>query len=247
MTTASAPRSIGRNGTNRRKYAKVYGPLVAAMIIAAGAGCGTDSDTASASPTISAAAQPSSPGATHSDGTPGTTQPTAAQTTPRAGGGSATPVNGTPEAPPGPADTGTTPTDCPVDLSAAEVTQAIATLAPYQSSTGDSWQWSTNPAAREGTYNHCSTLSVVIVPVQTATASSPERALLFHKGEYAGTATPNAHAFTSVDAAAGTDDTVVLSYKTPGSCNACNDGTFTSVSYHWNGSGVDTQGQPPQN
>ncbi|PPJ21073.1 LppP/LprE family lipoprotein [Nocardia nova] len=137
--------------------------------------------------------------------------------------------------------------DCATDLSAPEIRRAVATLPPYDAGGGETWAWNDNPPALRGTYNRCSTLSVVVVTVQGATASSPEHALLFHQGDYVGTATPKAQAFTTIDTGAGTDDTVALTYKTPGSCNACPDGTSTTVSFHWNGSGVDMQGRPPIN
>ncbi|PPJ26965.1 hypothetical protein C5E45_22330 [Nocardia nova] len=137
--------------------------------------------------------------------------------------------------------------DCATDLSAPEVRRAVTTLPPYDAGGGLTWAWNDNPPALRGTYNRCSTLSVVVVTIQGATASSPEHALLFHKGDYVGTATPKAQAFTTIDTGADTDDTVVLTYKTPGSCNACPDGSSTTVSFHWNGSGVDMRGRPPIN
>ncbi|WP_157163483.1 LppP/LprE family lipoprotein [Nocardia aobensis] len=89
--------------------------------------------------------------------------------------------------------------DCTTDLAAPEIRRAVATLPPYDAGGGVTWAWNDNPPALRGTYNRCSTLSVVVVTTQGATASSPEHALLFHRGDYVGTATPKAQAFTTVD------------------------------------------------
>jgi hypothetical protein len=191
--------------------------VVAGVALAALTGCGQGTENASATPSSTAPAAVSPTPVDH------TTHETTAATT---NSGSA---------------------DCTTDLSAPEIRRAVATLPPYDAGDGITWAWNDNPPALRGTYNRCSTLSVVVVTIQGATASSPEHALLFHRGDYVGTATPKAQAFTTVDTRAGTDDTVVLTYKTPGSCNACPDGTYTTVSFHWNGSGVDTQGRPPIN
>jgi LppP/LprE lipoprotein len=60
-------------------------------------------------------------------------------------------------------------------------------------------------------------------------------ALLFHEGQYVGTATSENYAFTSLNAVRTADDTVVLNYKTPGACNACAPAAVTSVRYQWQG------------
>ncbi|MFF0454173.1 LppP/LprE family lipoprotein [Nocardia africana] len=203
--------------TPPRRLRRVCLPVLAGVVLAALTGCGDGPDNASAP----ASSAPSSVVSPTQIGR--TTQETASPVTTS---GSA---------------------DCAPDLAAPEVRRAVATLPPYDAGGGLTWAWNDNPPALRGTYNRCSTLSVVVVTVQGATASSPEHALLFHRGDYVGTATPKAQAFTTIDTAAGTDDTVVLTYKTPGSCNACPDGTETTVSFHWNGSGVDTQGRPPVN
>ena len=49
-----------------------------------------------------------------------------------------------------------------------------------------------------------------LVTVQGATGSSPEQALLFHDGEYVGTATAAAYPYTSLNEDQSADDTVVL-------------------------------------
>lgn len=60
-----------------------------------------------------------------------------------------------------------------------------------------------------------------------------------------GPATPRPHSFTSIDPTLTTDDTVVVKYGIPGSCNACPDMTFTIVQFHWTGDHVEMIGTPP--
>lgn len=143
-----------------------------------------------------------------------------------------------PAAPPKPA----APPRCGVDLTAPQLVSAIRTLAPYP---GTDWAWSTEPRTFGGNYDPCATLSTVLVTVSGATASSPETALLFHDGEYLGTATSKAYGFTSLNTARTTDDTVVLDYATPGDCNACPPAAVTSVRYRWNGGRVVMLDPPP--
>jgi hypothetical protein len=78
----------------------------------------------------------------------------------------------------------------------------------------------------------------VLVTVEGATGSSPVTALMFHDGSYLGTATARAYGFTTLDEAQTTDDTVVLTYKTPGACNACEPAAVTNVRYQWQGDHV---------
>ncbi|WP_157195466.1 LppP/LprE family lipoprotein [Nocardia tenerifensis] len=141
------------------------------------------------------------------------------------------------------ATTSGVPTACGVDLTAPVIQSAVAAL-PAEPVTHAAW--STDPRGFEGNFDPCATLSTVIITVQGATGSSPNQALLFHKGSYIGTATPEAHGFTSLDVDRTTDDTVGLTYKTPGSCNACTDGTVTQVQFRWEGQKVRTIGTPPK-
>lgn len=139
-------------------------------------------------------------------------------------------------------------TECTTDPGAPEVRAAIESLPPYSppNQPDVDWQWSTDPGTIVGNYDSCATLSTAMVTVEGATGSSPVHALLFNAGRYVGTADPAARPFTSLDEAHSTDDTVVLTYRTPGSCNACDDGTETSASYHWDGNAVQTTGHPPR-
>src|SRR6185369_2311566 len=96
--------------------------------------------------------------------------------------------------------------------------------------------WSGIPKASN--YRPCADLSAILVTVLGATGSSPTKALLFHHGTYVGPATAKAYGFTDLDAAASTDDTVVLTYRSGQSCTACGDGVVTTVRYRWDGTGV---------
>lgn len=97
--------------------------------------------------------------------------------------------------------------------------------------------WGRDPLAVAGNFDQCATLSVAIASVQGATGSSPDVALLFNHGIYVGPATPTPRGFTSLNRALTTDDTLALDYKTPGSCNACSDGTISTVRYQWQSRG----------
>lgn len=141
-----------------------------------------------------------------------------------------------------PAPSTTPGQSCGVTLGAPAVQEAIAQLPP-EPLTGQSWY--TDPRSFEGNFDPCATLSTVIVTIEGATGSSPNHALMFHHGTYLGTATEKAYGFTALDPATTTDDTVGLTYKTPGSCNACDDGTTTQVQFRWDGNRVQMIGNPP--
>lgn len=129
-----------------------------------------------------------------------------------------------------PPASGVPPAECGVNLAAPQIAAAAHQLAPYP---GTDWRWSTDARTVEGNFDPCATLSTALVTVEGATASSPVTALMFHHGDYLGTATSKAFGFTSLNTARTTDDTVVLDYKTPGACNACPPAAVTSVRYQW--------------
>lgn len=96
-----------------------------------------------------------------------------------------------------------------------------------------------------GNFDSCATLSAVFISIAEGTGSTPSLVLLFHKGSYVGPATPGPISFTSLDPNT-TDDTVVLKYGTPGSCNGCPDMTFTIVQFKWQVDHVEMIGTPPK-
>ncbi|BBZ03855.1 hypothetical protein MCHIJ_32920 [Mycolicibacterium chitae] len=124
---------------------------------------------------------------------------------------------------------------CGVNLAAPQISKAVATLPPYP---GTDWPWSSDPSTIQGNFDPCATLSTALVTVERATGSSPTTALIFHHGQYLGTATSKAYGFTSLNGARTTDDTVVLNYKTPGACNACPPAAVHTVRYQWQGDHV---------
>lgn len=77
---------------------------------------------------------------------------------------------------------------------ATAVRAALAQLAP-DSKTGRPW----NSTPEDSNYDPCADLSAVLVTVQDATNSSPDQALMFHRGTFVGTATPRAYPFTKFD------------------------------------------------
>ena len=88
--------------------------------------------------------------------------------------------------------------------------------------------------------------SLTTSPAQLSVAAeSAERLTLTATGDYVGPATSDPSAFISLDDARSKPDTVAVTYKIPGSCNACADGTYIPVSYHWNGTEVVRTGTPP--
>ena len=126
------------------------------------------------------------------------------------------------------------PQGCGVNLAASEIQAAINSVPTVP----QGWPWSHEPQSFQGNYNPCATLSVALITVEGATGSSARQALLFHKGDYVGTGTSKAYAFTSLNTAQTTDDTVVLNYKDGRNvCTAC-PGPITSVRYQWQGDHV---------
>lgn len=131
-----------------------------------------------------------------------------------------------PLAPPGHAD----PT-CGVNLNAPQIEAALGALPTLPQ--GSAWDHNVKSFDPSSNYNPCATLSTVIITVVGATGSSPDLALLFHQGNYVGVATLKAYAFTTVNAAKTTDDTVALDYKDDREvCTAC-PGPTTTVRYQW--------------
>lgn len=124
---------------------------------------------------------------------------------------------------------------------AAAVSAALAKIAPDKK-TGKAW----NPTPESSDYDPCADLSAVVVTVVDATRSSPDQALMFHRGVFVGTATPEAYPFTQLEAPASTDDLVVLTYRTRQSCDACEDGTLTTVGFQWQGDHVQMLDSPPE-
>ena len=123
---------------------------------------------------------------------------------------------------------------CGVNLGAPEIQAAINSLPTLP----QGWPWDHNPRTFEGNYNPCATLSTALITVQGATRSSPEQALLFHNGNYVGTATSKSYGLVSLNTTRTSDDTVVLNYKDPNSSAGDANPTVISVRYQWQGDHV---------
>lgn len=124
---------------------------------------------------------------------------------------------------------------------ATAVSAALAQLPPDKK-TGKAW----NPTPEFSDYDPCADLSAVVLTVVDATRSSPDQALMFHRGVFVGTATPVAYPFTELEAPASTDDLVVLTYRSRQSCDACDDGTLTTVGFQWQGDHVQMLDPAPE-
>ncbi|OBK92100.1 hypothetical protein A5645_24170 [Mycobacterium asiaticum] len=126
------------------------------------------------------------------------------------------------------------PTTCGVNLTAPEIRAAIKQI-PALPGNG-AWDLNTHSFDPSSNYNPCATLSTVIITVIGATGSSPDLALLFHKGSFVGVATSKAYPFTTLNKAKTTDEIVALDYKDGREvCTAC-PGPITTVRYQWQGS-----------
>lgn len=132
---------------------------------------------------------------------------------------------------------------CGVNLSAPEIETAIKSVPALPQNAA--WDTNTHSFDSSSNYNPCATLSTVIITVLGATGDSPDLALLFHKGTYVGVATAKAYAFTTVNPAKTTDDTVALNYKDDRNvCTAC-PGPITTVRYQWQGNRTVALDTPP--
>ncbi|OBK28466.1 hypothetical protein A5634_20525 [Mycobacterium asiaticum] len=129
---------------------------------------------------------------------------------------------------------------CGPDLQAA-LSAALGQVPPDRK-TGKQW----DRAPQAANYDPCADLSAVVLTVQDATPSSPDVALMFHRGAFVGTATPNAYPFTELEGPASTNDIVVLTYRTRQSCSTCFDGTLTTVGFQWKDDKVQMLDWPPE-
>ncbi|MBY0387271.1 MAG: LppP/LprE family lipoprotein [Mycobacterium pseudokansasii] len=147
-----------------------------------------------------------------------------------------------PSNPPSTASTASTAPAGPCGPDEATAVSAALAQLPADKKTGKAW----NPTPQFSDYDPCADLSAVVVTVVDATRSSPDQALMFHRGAFVGTATPVAYPFTELEVPASTDDLVVLTYRSRQSCDACDDGTLTTVGFQWQGDHVQMLDPPPE-
>ncbi|SON60563.1 Putative lipoprotein LprE [Mycobacterium simulans] len=141
-----------------------------------------------------------------------------------------------------PATTSTAANTAPCGPDQATAVSAALAKIPPDTKTGQPW----NPTPESSNYGPCDDLSAVVVTVQDATRSSPDQALMFHRGTFVGTATPKAYPFTKIEEPASTVDLVVLTYRSRQSCDTCDDGTLTTVGFEWQGDHVQVLDPLPQ-
>jgi serine/threonine-protein kinase len=134
-----------------------------------------------------------------------------------------------PPAPPPIATTTTTrpQVNCGVNLRSSSVVRAVALVEPTA-------MYPLDPDHAWGNFDPCAQLSVALIPTAMGTGSSPVEALMFHEGEYVGTATPDGVGYLAFNENETTDDTVVLTFRTSiGTCGGCDDGTYEDVRFQW--------------
>ena len=99
----------------------------------------------------------------------------------------------------------------------------------------------------DSNYDPCTALSYARLDVEGGTGSSPVQVMLFHEGDYIGTATECAFGFTTIVEA--TNDAVTVEYRWPreGDANAAPSGAAT-VTYRWDSGAeaVQQEGELPQ-
>lgn len=129
------------------------------------------------------------------------------------------------------------------DISAEEAMNtgvAQAPAPPY-----DNAGWATGYADPTVGFDPCADLSWIAVPIEGATGSSPTLVMLYHKGEYLGTTTSEAHWIG--DIRRDSDSQITVEHRFPkegeGTANASGrtDATFT-----WNGEKVVMTGEVPE-
>lgn len=129
---------------------------------------------------------------------------------------------------------------CGIDNDAEQVRAAMASLA----SPGMFGEGGLDQGA--GNFDPCATLSTVLVYPYGAAGSASVHALLFHDGQYIGTATPEPYAYMTLNAEQSTSSTVVLDFRlTAGSCGACDDASYIPIKFRWTGDRVEMVGRPP--
>lgn len=140
---------------------------------------------------------------------------TATETTPPSTPGSPAPETGT---------------ACTDSTQAAALESALPQLAPFPDF--PDLPWVAAEPDRE-TWNSCAPLSYAVATLEGGTASTPNHILLFHGGEFVGTATTDAYGFfPEVQQLSDTLITVTYRYPLPGEPNAAPSGEAVAT-YAW--------------
>ncbi len=108
------------------------------------------------------------------------------------------------------------------------VAQNIGKLEKY-----NGWEWDTEHAFTDA-FDPCLALSYIVVPIVGGTSSSPYHVMLFHKGEYLGTATQEPRGF-SPRITQTSDDSISVGYVflREGDTNAAPSG-LNEAQFTWN-------------
>jgi hypothetical protein len=131
------------------------------------------------------------------------------------------------------------PPACGVDPAAAAITDAIGGVPPaFDGFPGWTYGGVSN-------FDPCAPLSYARLDTEGGTGSSPAQVMLFHEGEYAGTATECALPFTTVTGTSTDSVTVEYRWPLPGEPNAAPSGVATVI-YRWAGDAVQMDGELPQ-
>lgn len=131
-----------------------------------------------------------------------------------------------------PSTTSATPTPTPTATCATTTAdEALAIALPQVPPAFDHMDapWSPEYASTD-TYDQCAALSWIVLPIEMGTVSSPNQILLFHHGEYVGTATEQAYGFWP-DVVRVDDATINVTFRWPldGESNAEASGTSVAT------------------
>lgn len=109
------------------------------------------------------------------------------------------------------------------------------------------WAWDTKWAKLDG-YDDCAALSYIVITIESATGSSPYHIMLFHNGQYLGTATKKAFGFSpTVTRESDSLISVIFHWARPGEGTANRSGE-TYAQFAWDdqqGKVVMTGDAPP--
>ena len=129
----------------------------------------------------------------------------------------------------------TLPTESPAQEEDTESCQDIDAHAAYESGIGTipPWQGYNWTLVDFANFDPCAELSWQTITIEGATSSSPFHIMLFHKGEYLGTATAEPYGFfPTIEQVSGNEIAVTYHWPREGESNAGHTGT-TEAGFRW--------------
>ncbi len=129
----------------------------------------------------------------------------------------------------------TLPAEAPAEEADAESCETIDAHAAYESGIGTIPPWQDNnwTLVDFSQFDPCAELSWQIITIERGTASSPYHIMLFHKGDYLGTATAEPYGFfPTVEKVSGAEIAVTYHWPREGEANAEHTGT-TEAGFRW--------------